>query len=321
MEIENHSQIHISCSTRLKHRLAIIIPAYKITFIERTIASIANQTCRDFTLYIGNDCSNIEIGNIARKYASQIDIVYQRFDTNLGGKDLVAQWRRCIDLSQGEEWIWLFSDDDIMGERCVELFFQMLKDSYFDIYHFDVKEIDEYGELTGLKSQYPDIVTSYYLYKRKMIGGLLSLVVENIFSRKVYENCNGFQSFDLAWGSDTATWVKFSKVTGMCTISGDFIYWRVSSENITPTTNPEFVVRKERALLSFFQWSLFFFSNDIRWKIIAINILAYIRRMKNLSCYLEEGIIDSSVNQFAKMHGVKHLANLLRFTIKLLSKK
>ena len=55
--------------------------------------------------------------------------------------------------------------------------------------------------------------------------------------------------------------------------------------------------------------------------IIAINILAYIRRMKNLSCYLEESIIDGSVNQFAKMHGIKYLANLLRFTIRLLSKK
>ena len=62
----------------------------------------------------------------------------------------------------------------------------------------------------------------------------------------------------MAWGSDTATWVKFSKVTGMRTISGDFIYWRVSSENITPTTNPEFVVRKQRALLIFFSGVCFF---------------------------------------------------------------
>lgn len=34
---------------------------------------------------------------------------------------------RCVDMNQGENWIWLFSDDDVMEPRCVEEFYQTVK--------------------------------------------------------------------------------------------------------------------------------------------------------------------------------------------------
>ena len=101
------------------HRLAIIIPAYKATFLPAALDSIAMQTCKDFTLYVGDDCSPEPIGSIVEQYRDKIDLVYQRFDTNLGSKDLVAQWERCIAMSRDEPYIWLFSDDDVMEPNCV----------------------------------------------------------------------------------------------------------------------------------------------------------------------------------------------------------
>lgn len=97
-----------------QNNLAIVIPAYKSTFLAAALDSIAVQTCQDFTLYIGDDNRPNHLGAIVDRYRDRINLVYHRFDTNLGGKDLVAQWERCIDMSQGEEWIWLFSDDDVM---------------------------------------------------------------------------------------------------------------------------------------------------------------------------------------------------------------
>ena len=38
--------------------LAIVIPAYKSTFLPVALDSIVAQTCKDFTLYIGGDCSS-----------------------------------------------------------------------------------------------------------------------------------------------------------------------------------------------------------------------------------------------------------------------
>ena len=37
--------------------LAIVIPAYKGTFLQETLESVARQTDRRFHLYIGDDCS------------------------------------------------------------------------------------------------------------------------------------------------------------------------------------------------------------------------------------------------------------------------
>lgn len=38
-------------------KLAIVIPAYKVDFFETVLFSLAQQTCKDFTVYIGEDCS------------------------------------------------------------------------------------------------------------------------------------------------------------------------------------------------------------------------------------------------------------------------
>jgi glycosyltransferase involved in cell wall biosynthesis len=49
------------------NKLAIIIPAYKITFLDEALNSIANQTCLDFTVYIGDDASPHNIESIVKK--------------------------------------------------------------------------------------------------------------------------------------------------------------------------------------------------------------------------------------------------------------
>lgn len=107
-------------------KLAIVIPAYKVDFFETVLFSLAQQTCKDFTVYIGEDCSRDDFKSLIEQYSKQLDIVYRRFEVNFGGHDLVAQWNRCIQLTQNEPWLWLFSDDDIMGPRCVEYFFNTI---------------------------------------------------------------------------------------------------------------------------------------------------------------------------------------------------
>ena len=131
----------------MTHRLAIIIPAYKAAFLPAALDSIAMQTCKDFTLYVGDDCSPEPISDIVEQYRDKIELVYQRFDTNLGGKDLVAQWERCIAMSQDEPYIWLFSDDDLMEPNCVEGLLNQIEktEGAYDVYHFNVDIINERG--------------------------------------------------------------------------------------------------------------------------------------------------------------------------------
>ena len=62
----------------MRKQLAIVIPAYKSTFLKSTLESIARQTCKDFTVYIGDDCSPYNLECIVDDYKDQIDVVYKR---------------------------------------------------------------------------------------------------------------------------------------------------------------------------------------------------------------------------------------------------
>lgn len=297
-------------------QLAIIIPAYKAKFLSAALDSIAAQTCQDFTLYIGDDCSPYNLEDIVNQYRDNIKLVYHRFETNLGGKDLVAQWERCIAMTQGEPYLWLFSDDDIMEPKCVEAFFSALDEtnSYYHLYHFDVKKIDEKGNVLSIPKAYDKVVNSFSYYKEKLIGSYMSLVVENIFSRDIYDRCGGFENFDLAWGSDTATWSIFSKERGMYTISGPYVLWRSSSENISPDFSPAIVERKAKALVEFFKWS-FDFYKDYRFICLYINVRAFINRMKSFQHSLTRNALNDSVKSFCKIHQIALLSPVVKWII------
>lgn len=237
------------------HDLAIVIPAYKESFLNETLSSIALQTDKRFTLYIGDDCSPYNIKRIVDKYTNKVRIVYHRFDNNLGGSDLVAQWERCIELTANEEYIWLFSDDDVMEPRCVERFYEIIDNKpKSELLHFDIQMIDEFNssQIVSLPL-FPCCLSAGDYLKKKLSGEIVSFVVEFIFSRTLHQKVHGFQKFDLAWGSDFVTWLKMAANTknGIITIKGTDckVSWRKSTENISPKKSREIQMRKIYALI------------------------------------------------------------------------
>ena len=235
--------------------LAIVIPAYKSTYLSQTLDSIANQTDKRFHLYIGDDCSPYDLESIVRQYEEKISITYKRFDTNIGGKDLVSQWERCIALIQNESYIWLFSDDDTMDTNCVESFYRYV--SVYpeeQLFHFNVNMIDSMvgGKINSLP-EFPEKMSAGEYLESKLKGRVVSFVVEFIFSRNLYITVNRFQNFDLAWGSDFITWLKMAANTknGIITIRGNncTVNWRKSDENISPNKTKQMLMRKIPALI------------------------------------------------------------------------
>lgn len=245
-----------------QNRLAIVIPAYKATFLAAALDSIAAQTCQDFTLYIGDDCSPNNLGEIVDRYRDEINLVYRRFDTNMGGKDLVAQWERCIDMSQGEEWIWLFSDDDVMEKNCVEEFYKTVKENpEAGLVHFNINRLDDdTHEVTPLPV-FPKHCSSKMYLDEKLKGHLVSFVVEFVVHRDIFFDCGRFQNFDMAWGSDFITWVKLSDAAGgIVTCDHAKVLWRKSNENISPDKSNPVLVRKIHSLIANAKWILDFTS-------------------------------------------------------------
>ena len=287
----------------MTHRLAIIIPAYKATFLPAALDSIAMQACKDFTLYVGDDCSPEQIGSIVEQYGDKIELVYQRFDTNLGGKDLVAQWERCVTMSQGEPYIWLFSDDDVMEPNCVEALLRQVDETngFYDVYHFNVDIINERGAFETKKQDYPAELSAYRLYCGKNSGKLSAFVVENVFSRKVYKRFGGFMKYDLAWGSDVATWVVFSGRKGMCTVPHARVGWRESSLNITPDMSRQVAERKLRADMEMLNWAYRYFGD--KPDIYATNRAFFVYKIHLYRRFVSKECLKEAFATFFAAHG------------------
>lgn len=212
--------------------LSIVIPAYKSTYLEAALTSIAAQTCQRFQLYIGDDASPQPIQPICATWSERLPIQYHRFEQNLGGHDLVGQWARCIDLTRSP-WIWLFSDDDVMDPDCVAAFYRTIeKKPEAEVFHFDTRKIDEQGHPVSAHDPFPPRIGSRDFALQRFTGQLRSYAPEYMFHRDAYQRAGGFPNFPLAWCSDNAGWIAMG-AQGIFTIAGPRVSWRVSADHIS----------------------------------------------------------------------------------------
>ena len=301
------------------YKLAIVIPAYKNNYFDKTLESIAKQTCKNFTLYIGDDCSPNSIGQIVSRYKNEINLEYIKFDYNIGARDLVKHWERCIDMVKDEEWIWLFCDDDLMDPDCVENFFKTISVSDdYDLYHFDVLKVSEKEDIIYPCTSFPHILSSETFLLMRLKGNTNSFVSEYIFRKSFFLKNNRFQNFDLAWCSDDATWIKLGSRNGIKTIENSKIYWRVSPFNISMKKGNEILQRKIEAQFLFIKWILKeganykinttgnFLKNSIEdWVYLFIKANVYFLSFKAIICVykkyqdlLERKLLYSSISKF-----------------------
>ncbi|AEI51012.1 glycosyltransferase family 2 protein [Runella slithyformis] len=240
-------------------RLAIVIPAFKKKFLRETLDSLKNQTNKAFSVYIGDDNSPENLWEIIKDFIDELDIIYKKYESNWGAKDLVSHWNRCIDLVKDEDWIWLFSDDDCMNSNCVESFYQFIKKNPDkDLIHFNVKVIDSSSkEIMAYRAlnNFPSNMTGSEFFKAKILHKIHSYVIEYVFKRQLIDSYGKFINFDLAWCSDDATWINFAQSTGISTIEGVYVRWRLSDINISSIkSDSKIVIRKLEAKLNYFIW-------------------------------------------------------------------
>ena len=239
-------------------KLAIVIPAYRRQFLARAIESIARQTDRRFRVYVGDDGSPEALEGVIRAAAGNCALTYQRFAENLGRRSLVQHWDRCIQLSS-EPWVWLFSDDDVMEPDCVAAFYRTLDETSggFDLYRFSTFIIGADDQVTAVCPTHPPIESALEFAYHRLRGERQSSVQELIFSRAAYDRVGGFLDLPCAWCSDDAGIVRFSEHTGIRTMAGPRVHFRVSGMNLTSTFRNVQVNRdKRRAVMAYLDWLL-----------------------------------------------------------------
>jgi hypothetical protein len=215
-------------------KLAIVIPYYKLTFFEENLQSLAIQTDKRFKVYIGDDASPENPTNLLDKYQGEFDMVYHRFESNLGGISLTQQWERCIALSDHEEWIMILGDDDYLGEDVVEQFYAHLPEfnAKANVARFASQllyEIDHSKSKIYTNPVWESATAAFY---RKFKRIAMSSLSEYVFSRKAFEK-HGFYDYPLAWNSDDQAWLDFAEDKPIYSINEALVYPRMSKENIT----------------------------------------------------------------------------------------
>jgi glycosyltransferase involved in cell wall biosynthesis len=215
--------------------LAIVIPYYKYTFFEATLLSLSTQTDKRFKVYIGDDASSENPLDVLEKYKAVVNFVYKRFETNLGGKSLVKQWERCIDMVANEEWIMILGDDDTITDNCVACFYSHLAEveqQRINVIRYATVVIDQNDTELSIVHTHPKYEKSVDFLMRKFKGGTRSSLSEFIFKKEVLLEIR-FKDLPLAWYSDLLAVLEFSKFGLIYTINEAIVSFRLSGINIT----------------------------------------------------------------------------------------
>ena len=233
--------------------LAIVIPAFRARYLGEMLFSLSTQSDGDFTVYVGDDGSDDDLASICGEFRQRLDLRYHRFEANLGGRDLSAQWMRCIALTF-EEWVWMPGDDDVLEDGCVAAFraAQQIRPDV-DVFHFGVRRIDAQGYVLCDEPSFPPVLSSREFVRGRCLDRLSSYAPEYVFRRAAFDTMGGFETFPLAWCTDDATWAKLATSRGIHTISGPRVRWRLSGANLS-SPNPATRASKVEAALRYVEW-------------------------------------------------------------------
>ncbi|MDZ7720276.1 MAG: glycosyltransferase [Balneolaceae bacterium] len=262
--------------------LAIVLPAYKSEFLQKTLQSICNQTDQRFILYIFDDASPHNIEQITQQVSFDCKVKFKRFKRNLGKRSLTQQWERCIGETAEEDWIWLFSDDDIMTPDCVESFYKTVNvNPGFSAYRFNTKKVSVNGKVIK-ENEFPEILDGAEFLNNKLSYKEESYIVEYVFSRRAYQEIDGFPDLPLAWTADDLFCLKLAQHGGICSIKGGSVHWRYSDSNISGRKNRKNALLKVNAALEFVDWIMEKPNITQKLKPRELPITWYIRQIRSM---------------------------------------
>jgi len=215
--------------------LAIVIPYYKKTFFKQTLESLANQTNKNFKVFIGNDASLEDPTDIIESFKDQLNIIYQNFNENLGGNSLVKQWNRCLAMVKEEEWVTILGDDDCYENNVVQEFYNNLNEINTlnaNVVRYATAIINQKFKVKSETFKHPKLESNIEFINRKFSKQTRSSLSEQFFRFSELKKV-GFTTLPLAWHSDDIAIIQIANTTPIFSINKAKIFVRVSDQSIT----------------------------------------------------------------------------------------
>ncbi len=264
--------------------LAIVIPYYKLTFFEETLQSLAAQTDKRVTVYIGDDASPENPSMLLDKFKNEFEFVYHRFENNMGGTNLVKQWERCIAMTNNEQWIMILGDDDYLTDNVVEQFYihYSIFNTKTNLIRFASRTIVQKQNYKAAISYHPVWENATDAYYRKFQKLTRSSLSEYVFLKASYER-HHFYNYPLAWNSDDRAWLDFSEQKPIYSINDSVVCVRLSDLNITGRKDN--LALKSQSLIEFYTFLITkkstYYTKQQRIKILR----KYQSELKNLKSF------------------------------------
>ena len=243
--------------------VSIVMPAFKGNFFEAALASILNQTFRDFELIIVDDCSPFDFKSVIER-TNDSRISYHRNDSNIGGKNLSLAYRHAYSYATGK-YIVIASDDDIYHKDYLEEMIG-LADAHPDVSLFScrVGHINEFGHLVSPGNPVLNKESAlYFIWQHECFNSHQTLF-EFFMRKSSLDAVGGIAESPLGWFSDVQTWYSL-----VAHDAGGIVYsqrmlgmFRDSSVQVSVASRG--CDQKCTATLSFYRWFSKFSSQTLK---------------------------------------------------------
>lgn len=229
--------------------VSVAIPAYKSEYLSEAIVSVLNQTYSNLELIIVNDKSPEDIYNIVSKFSDK-RIRYYENEVNIGGRDPVANWNKCLSLANGRYFA-LLCDDDVYEPRFIEEMLK-LKAAYpsVNVFRSRVKIVDSQGQAISMYPSSPEFETCFDYMWHKLSWLRKQTISEFLYDTEYIKNKGGYYPLPKAWGSDDISCFIFSKDNGIATSNELLVSFRMSGLNIS-ANNDKNVKEKIKATVEY----------------------------------------------------------------------
>lgn len=227
-------------------KVTIAIPAYKSEFLGEAIESVLNQTYTNIELHIVNDCSPEDIDAVVKRYCDDERVHYHVNVHNIGAKDPVANWNKCLSYATGDFFA-LLCDDDVYMPTFIEDMLGLV-DKYSDtnVFRARVKIVNEKGELINYYPSAPEWESSMD-YMWAIISGYRCQTISEFMYRTDYlKKQGGYIPFPKAWCSDHASVISLAQNGGIATSNKLLVEFRMSGLNIS-ANDSKYVIEKVEA--------------------------------------------------------------------------
>ncbi len=186
-----------------RESVGILIPTYnRLPFLEKSLASALNQTCRDVeVVVIDNGSTDGTAG-----YMAGINDPRVRYLVNERNLGLVGSINKGIALmSAGVSWCTILCDDDLLEREYVAKMCEFVESRQdFGVAYVPLTFIDADGKLVRRGLAGPEMESSWSYLKARSRNSRETYLTGVFFSRKSFEAIGGYPAFTTGMATDDA---------------------------------------------------------------------------------------------------------------------